>query len=415
MLLVAAVATSVVAVRSSRVAVSRQLAATANGLVNSAPTDELRNIAALLSVEAFHVAPTAEAYSNVVSLSADPHYATPLTASEAESIAFSPDGRTLAAGTREGATIWDVARRTPLATLPNPEGLHTTVAFSPPEGRMLAVAVHSIQTQTGDAILLWDVANRRVVATLPARHTVLDLTFSPDGRLLASVEVFNNLVRVWTVKSGARLAQLPGAGGELEAVAFGGDGPLLAVAAGKIITLWDLRPPGPARLAVLTGQTGDLSDVKFSPDGRTLASASLDKTVALWDVSRPDRPSQLATFRHLDSVEGVAFSPDGRTLASITHDRVFLWDIARRAPRATLTQGFAAEQFLSYFGSFVGIQEVLAFGGEAIATFKFGEAVLWDLDADRVAARICKRIGRSLTRKEWTQYVPGRRYHKTCG
>ncbi|MYG08147.1 T9SS type A sorting domain-containing protein, partial [Candidatus Poribacteria bacterium] len=95
------------------------------------------------------------------------------------SVAFSPDGNTLASGGGNGLYLWNADTGTLKNTLTGHTGAVWSVTFSP-DGKILASA-------SDDTVLLWDVDTGTLKSTLTG-HTdsVLSVAFSPDGNTLAS-------------------------------------------------------------------------------------------------------------------------------------------------------------------------------------------------------------------------------------
>jgi WD40 repeat protein len=244
------------------------------------------------------------------------------------SVAFSPDGRTLASGSYDKTIkLWDARSGAELATLKGHGDIVSSVAFSP-DGRTLASGSYD------KTVKLWDARSGAEIATLKGHGLfVRSVTFSPDGRTLASGS-YDNTVKLWDARSGAELATLKGHGDSVSSVAFSPDGRTLASGSNdKTVKLWDAKSG--AALATLKGHGDIVLSVAFSLDGRTLASGSYDDKVKLWDARSG---AEIATLKgHGLSVISVAFSPDGRTLASGSADwTVKLWDARSGAELATL-------------------------------------------------------------------------------
>jgi serine/threonine protein kinase len=249
------------------------------------------------------------------------------------SVAFSPDGSTLATGCDQGINpdgslasggrrvrLWNVASRTCTATLAGPQGAAFSVAFSP-DGAALASG------NSNQPVHLWRLTGRirRSAVTLDGDTDVMSVAFSPDGRTLATSSSYKT-VRLWDLASLTCLATLTGHSGWVQSAAFSPDGRTLATGSGDhTVRLWDTRTR--THLATLTGHSEIVREVAFAPGGATLASGSVDQTIRLWDVGTRGCIAVLA--RDTGAVFAVAFSPDGALLASGGLDRaVRLWDLA---------------------------------------------------------------------------------------
>lgn len=218
------------------------------------------------------------------------------------------------------------------------------VTFSP-DGKLLASAGHD------DVIKLWDAATGTELRTLKGHGTFLfslsssfknSVVFSPDSRTLATGSQ-DYTVKLWDVATGA-LRLLKGHKSFVNAVAFSRDGKTLASVGDTTIRLWDFATGD--ELRTIKTNSSMLYSVAFSRDGRILVSGSQDYENAsqtalgggvatLWDVASG------AKLRTLESgwgdVKTTIFSPDGKTLATGSDDStITLWDIATGVALRTL-------------------------------------------------------------------------------
>jgi RNA polymerase sigma factor (sigma-70 family) len=261
-------------------------------------------------------------------------------AREVRSVAFSPDRRTMATADwgENTARVRDVTTGRVLQVLRGHSDEVNCVAFSP-NGQTLATA------GLDGTLRLWDPATGRLEATFKGGSDapVYAVAFRSDGKALVSCGV-DPTARVWDVATGQERPILSGHKNLVEYAAFSPDGRVVATASwDHTIKLWDAAIG--RELATLTGHKSAVLSLAFSPDGRLLASGGGNwwtaeapdhfGEVKLWDV--PTRQELATLHGHSDVVLSVAFTPDGQTLASAGFDKtVKLWDVARRQERATL-------------------------------------------------------------------------------
>jgi serine/threonine protein kinase len=262
------------------------------------------------------------------------------------SLAFSPDGKTIAAGCGDrNVHLWSVATGAPVATLSGHTDKVNAVAYSP-DGKLIA-------SGSDDAtVRIWNAATGVAVTTISPGIQVSTLAFSADGKTLACPGGTGSLL-LSAVGTGAEVGYLEAANEILgQSVAYSRDGAHLAggcVAQSSVVLF---KVPANTEEAVLTEPGSIVSGagpVAFSPDSKTLATGispsgtdpyTLTYDVQLFNVAT--HKSTAALSGHTDSVNTMAFSPDGATLASGSGDKtVRLWNIAAKKMTRVISVGSA--------------------------------------------------------------------------
>lgn len=269
------------------------------------------------------------------------------------SIAFSLDGKRLAAGCRENARVWDLASGRLITTF---EG-HDTFLFGErapvtalayaPDGRAIATG-----GSRGD-IRIWDPDSGTERLHIPS-YNIQHLAFSPDGKMLANGPL------IWDAKTGRAIGSLKRRGGRY-ASAFSPDGTRLFLNLGTHLEVWRLETDGPKPNEVATDGPGVFSlleNVFLLPDWPEEIHGSLHgpavsldgQMIAISGFTAPgdrqpepiltfgDEPPRGATMLiHLPSGRmskafapgsvAAAFAPDGKSLVTVGRNGVHLWAV----------------------------------------------------------------------------------------
>ena len=271
------------------------------------------------------------------------------------SLAFSQDGKILAVGAsssdgNHGSTyLVSLVTHRVTATLTDKAADQVdSVAFNP-NGKTLAVA------NSSGGINVWSLADNKIVTNLSGASflgATFSFAFSSDGKSLAEGDVSlfgggsNNLsplttaIRLWNLSTGKVAASRTfptDANTTILLVAFNPDGKTVAANIdGGNIYLWNLADQRMVKLFTIPGSQ-EVSSLKFSPDGTTLAVGDMNGNVYLWSLAG-HRIAATLTGPRKSAVEAVAFSPDGTTLAAgNSNGRTYLWAVASHHVTATLT------------------------------------------------------------------------------
>jgi WD40 repeat protein len=290
--------------------------------------------------------------------------------SDSTAIAFSRDGKRIAAGSFDGTTIlWNVTSGVPLLKMKGHSDAVEGVTFSLDDNWLI--------TAGGDAtIKIWETATGNLSHEFSEFTGLIDsVTFNPDGTQFAFGTVDG--LHIWqldfstskdeTTITSQEILAIPGSAGGT----FSPDGSLLAAASGMAaggnsIILRDARTG--RELLTLSGHTGWVMGLAFSPDGKRLASTSLDGTVKIWRIT-PGTEKLSVSGPGASYGTRVAYNPNGQEFVTNGGDgTATIWNAETGEPRL-IVRGHDLEVLSVAYSS----------KGEYLATGSLdGSAIVWD-------------------------------------
>ncbi len=253
-----------------------------------------------------------------------------------DAIAFSPQSDRLLVQSDYAVTVWKVgAWERAERTLQLPHTSLKSVAWSPDGGHIAAGSVDGrvqIWSAVADATppAPFQHASPPRNKTDTTERGIVALAWSPDGQRLVSAGQDGNAI-LWRISDGTRLGDPMHHGAELSAVAFSPDGTQIVTAGiDKEARFWDGQTALPLAVKPLRHE-GSIAHLAFSPDGRRIATASDDYSARIW--SARDGSPLGSRLRHKDALWWCAWSADGRRLITASHDHTAqVWDVETGDP-----------------------------------------------------------------------------------
>ncbi|MDJ0756305.1 MAG: WD40 repeat domain-containing protein [Ardenticatenaceae bacterium] len=286
-----------------------------------------------------------------------------------QDLALSPDGTMAALAVTGRIYLYSIPDLTQIGYLVSPSEEFGTIAFSP-DGQFLAAG------SDDRTVRVWDVTSQTLIHELSDHNgSTCDILFSPDGQTVAAAT--SGSVYFWNVADGTQNQVIEAGSWPNNPIAFSPDGQLLALTRNTLeVELWDRQKK--QLIHTLEGPEAMILELAFTPDGRAVSSFSTDGIARYWAVDSGDPLKAIEGFVPAFLYDIAAFSPDGQTITSVS------------ARGQVVIRETAAGKILheSNFGVVPGDppiefdwrQIAYASDGQTVATIADGPALhLWDI------------------------------------
>jgi len=244
---------------------------------------------------------------------------------EVSALAWSPDGKIVAAGLYREVKLFDPATGKLLATLGGHADKIHSLKFSP-DGKILAAA--GGLPAVGGEIKFWSIPDGKLLKTATGhKDYIFTFAWSPDGKQFATAS-YDKLVKIWDYATGKPIKDLKDHADSVYALAWSPDGNLLASGgADRAIKVWD--PKAGKRLYTLNGHGDTVLALEFNKASNTLYSVGADKTFRTWTVNKSNGKQVRSVTAHGGVATSLDLAKNGNMLATVSEDRSMkLWNPA---------------------------------------------------------------------------------------
>jgi WD40 repeat protein len=172
------------------------------------------------------------------------------------------------------------------------------------------------------------------------------MVYAPDGKTIATVNLSNNTIELWSPGTGKHKATFKHANTgpeyDISSVVYSPDGNTIAAVGGHYkdhkgtVYLWHAQT---MKRKIIYEGPDYISSVAYSPDGRTIATGSWNSKIQVWHTVTGEELKAIPT-KHIGGVESLAYSSDGKTIATgggYRDDIVQLWDATTGEHKTRLT------------------------------------------------------------------------------
>jgi WD40 repeat protein len=357
--------------------------------------------------------------------------------------AWTPDGRSVWTASLDGSLIrWDIAGRERLdARLVTTPDQHVewfsiddsaqraaaaftdghTQAWDLPTGRSLAPSTGVgddalavglspdgtvlITCAWGGYALVYQLPEYRLLGSISglSGQTVLDASFSPDGKTVAISEG-SGVVRLIDVAARKPIRPPIRAAADVWSTVWSRDGRTMLFTSDRTndVTVWSVKTG--KRLATFTPATTPTQTAAYSPDGKLLVTGGTDGQIRFW---KPGTWRQIGEPVPMGAgmIVSASFDPSGELLVVGAEDgTVRLMTMAIRKPLGPPLPGVDNMRAFVHWGP----------GQKVVTGFGDGSILSYDVDLHSWIRRACTTAGRQLTEVEWADVLPTRTYEQTC-